>query len=180
MSDPTASRKVSERTIYTGRVVHLRVDTFETADGRRYDREIVVHRGAVVMVPVAEDGSVYLVRQLRVPAGRTLLELPAGTLEPGEDPLVCARRELQEEIGFQAGQIERLGGFFSAPGFCTEYLHIFVARDLAPSQLDGDEDETIEVVKLSPAAVRAAARRGEIEDAKTLAALFLYELANRP
>src|SRR6476619_2033559 len=121
-----ASARVESEMVYKGKRLSLRVDKITDATGRTYKREIIIHPGAVVMVPVDKEGNILLVRQWRRASNRILLELPAGTLEEGEEPAYTAGRELQEEIGFQAGKLTPLGGFFSAPGFCTEYLHLFL------------------------------------------------------
>ncbi len=170
--------RVSSQTIYEGRKLSLKVDTITLADGQSYKREIVVHPGAVVMVALDDDGNIYLVKQWRRAAGRVLLELPAGTLEKDEAPDITASRELQEEIGLKAGQIEPLGGFFSAPGFSTEYLHLYVARDLTESQLPADEHEEIEVLKVSLEEAMRLIEAGEIQDAKSVAGLCRYYIRN--
>src|SRR5688572_5602563 len=137
---------IGTQEIYEGRVINLRVDEIEIAPGQNVRREVVEHPGAVVILPVDGEGRILWVEQHRWPTGRKLLELPAGTIEEGEKAEVCARRELAEETGFAAAYWDRLGGFFSAPGFCTEYLHAFLARDLTPESADADEDEDIELV----------------------------------
>jgi ADP-ribose pyrophosphatase len=165
---------LSSRYVYRGRVVDLRLDEVRLAGGAVHRREIVEHRGAVCIVALDEQERVLLVRQHRAPAGRDLLELPAGTLEPGEQPEPCARRELAEETGYRPGQLERLFGFYSAPGFCTEYLHLFLATDLQAEQRPADEDELIAVERVPIRDAVAAAARGEYEDAKTLVGLLAY------
>lgn len=165
-------RTVSSRLIYEGRVVKLRVDTVELPGGRTSTREIVEHRGAVVIAALDGQGNVLLVRQYRSPVGQELLELPAGTLDPGEDPEPCASRELQEETGFRAERLERLGGFYSAPGFCTEYLHLFLATGLQPARLDADDDEDIQLVPTRLVEIPALIASGEIRDAKSVAGLL--------
>jgi ADP-ribose pyrophosphatase len=165
---------IGSQEIYRGRVVNLRVDEIEIASGVNVRREVVEHSGAVVVVPVDAQGNILWVRQYRYAAERELLELPAGTLERGEEPEACARRELVEEVGFAASTWKTLGGFFSAPGFCSEYLHAFLATDLTAEQAEGDEDEEIEVETLSLDESLARIDAGEIVDAKSLAALHLY------
>lgn len=164
---------IGSQEIYRGRVVTLRVDTIEVASGN-VRREVVEHPGAVVIVPVDSEGRILWVKQYRYAAGRELLELPAGTLEHDEDAEACARRELAEETGFAASAWKPVGGFFSAPGFCTEYLHAFIATDLTPESAEGDEDEEIEVVPLSLEESLARVDTGEIEDSKSIAGLLLY------
>ena len=172
-------RVVVSRRVYEGRVVSLRVDTLEVEGGHIVDREVVEHAGAVVMAALDHEGRVLLVKQYRHATGETLLELPAGTLEPGEDPKATATRELQEETGFYPGQIERVGGFYSAPGFCSEFLHLFVARDLRPQPLDRDLDEEIELVPTDLGLVRDLILSGEIKDAKSVAGLLTLLLLER-
>jgi ADP-ribose pyrophosphatase len=165
---------IGSREVFEGRVITVRVDDIEVNNGLNVRREVVVHPGAVVILAVDDQERILWERQYRYAAGRHLMELPAGTLEAGEDPESCARRELIEETGFAANEWRPLGGFFSAPGFCTEYLHCFLATSLTPEEADGDEDEDIEVVPLTLEESLAMIDRGEVEDAKSLAALHLY------
>jgi ADP-ribose pyrophosphatase len=162
--------------VFQGKAFAIRIDEIERSDGAVQHIEIVDHPGAVALVPVDNQGRVLFVRQYRHASGRTLLELPAGTLEPGEDPSACARRECQEEVGMAPGRLTRLGGFFMAPGYSTEYIHLFLAEDLIHSPLDPDADEDIQVVPLTPAEIDRVVAEGELEDAKSLAGL---ELARR-
>lgn len=168
-------RIVSSQSIYEGRVFDLRVDDIEFAPGHVLRRDVIVHPGAVVIIPVDNEGRILWVAQYRYAAGMTLLELPAGTLEDGENPEACARRELIEEVGFQAHAWQTLGGFYSAPGFCTEYLHAFAATELMEAYADGDEDEEIEVLPLTPEETLQRMDSGEIRDAKSLATFLLYQ-----
>jgi ADP-ribose pyrophosphatase len=163
-----------ETRFYAGKLFQVDVLDVRLPRGREAKREIVRHPGAVAMVVVDPEERVLLVRQYRAAAGRVLLEIPAGTREKDEDAEACARREVQEETGYAAGRVESLGGFFSAPGFCTEYLYCFLCTDLHESRLPGDEDEDIELVRLTLDEAWAAAASGEITDAKTLAGLALY------
>jgi ADP-ribose diphosphatase len=160
--------------IYQGRIVSLDVEQVRLPNGRESTREIVRHPGAVVLVVVDDQERLLLVRQYRRAADRDLLELPAGTRERGEDAAITAARELGEETGYRAGRIERLGGFFSAPGFCTEYLECYLCTDLRPGELHPEEDEDLQLERLSLDEAWAAAAAGEINDAKTLAGLLLY------
>jgi ADP-ribose pyrophosphatase len=168
----TPERTISSQRVYEGRVVNLRVDTVELPDGRTSQREIVEHRGAVVIVAVDHQGRVLLVRQFRKAVEQELLELPAGTLDPGEGAQACALRELQEETGFQAGKLESLGVFYSSPGFCTELLHLFLATELRPGHLSGDDDEDIEVIAVPLAHIPQLIASGEIKDAKSVVGLL--------
>jgi ADP-ribose pyrophosphatase len=149
--------------------------TVESWGGR--EREIVEHPGAVAIVAVDGDGCVTLVRQLREPARARLLELPAGTAEPGETPLETARRELREECGLTGGSWRELAAFWTTPGFCRERMHLFAAEGVAAGEADPAEDEELELVRWALAEIPV--RLGEIEDAKTLAGLLLY-LQTRP
>ena len=142
MPDP---RLISSETAYAGRLFNVSLDKIEMEGGVIAYRETIRHPGAVCMVPVTADGNLLLVTQYRHAAGRRLLELPAGTLEAGEEPLSAVSRELQEEVGQKPGKIESLGGFFVAPGYTTEYIHLFVCTELEPSRMDADDDEDIEI-----------------------------------
>lgn len=165
-------RTISSRRAYEGRTVNLRVDTVEMAGGRIAQREVVEHRGAVVIAAVDGQENVLLVKQYRRPADQELLELPAGTLDPGEDPRTCAIRELEEETGFKAAKMESLGGFYSSPGFCTEYLHLFLATELEPGPQAADDDEDIKVIRTPLARTPDLIARAEIRDSKSVAGIL--------
>ena len=176
-------RTLSSQELYAGRVLRLHADQVEMPDGSTAERLVVDHPGAIVIVPLDGHGNVLLVRQPRYAADRKeLLELPAGTREPNEEPKVTARRELREETGFDTRDLIPLGGFYSAPGFCSEYLHLFVARDLFASKAEPDEDEFLSLEPTSVDEVPNLIRSGEIEDAKSIAGLlrviFLEDLTN--
>ena len=161
-------RTVNSRRVFDGRLIAVRVDEVELADGRRTRREIVEHPGAVVIA--AWDGErLATVRQWRHPAGAELLELPAGTLDPGESPLTTAARELAEECGLAAGSWLEGPRFYSAPGFCTELLHSFVATDLVEAPSIADADEEFETGWLTLPEALAAIDEGRIMDAKSIA-----------
>ena len=166
-------RTVGRRDVYDGRVVQLHVDEVELADGKRTTREVAEHADAVVVLPIDESGRALLVRQYRYPIAQDLLEAPAGGIDPGEAPAEAAQRELQEEIGYRAGNLESLGGFWTAPGFCTEYMYAFLARDLSPSVLEADDDEAIVVEGHDLDTIRTMIRDGRIVDAKTIAAYWM-------
>ena len=165
---------LSSRRLYEGAVVRLRVDRVRMPSGREAVREVVEHSGAVTIVAVDREGHVLLVRQYRHPTGRSLLELPAGTLDRDEEPEACAARELAEETGFRAGRLQRLGGFFVSPGYCTEYIQVYLATDLEPGNAGGGDEEEMQVLALPLVEVLRLVEAGELEDAKSLAALFLY------
>ena len=172
MSKPH-EEKLSSRSVFEGRVVSLRVDEVRLPDGRSTVREVVDHRPAVVIVPLDERGRVLMVRQYRYAVGETLLEAPAGIVEEGEDPDETAQRELQEEVGRIAGDLRKLGEFWATPGFCNEMMHAYVARDLAHSALDADDDEDITVVPVPMTEALDMIASGKIRDAKTIAALLM-------
>jgi ADP-ribose pyrophosphatase len=157
----------SARRIYDGRLLGLTVEQWG-----EHEREVVEHPGAVAIVAVDADGCVTLVRQLREPARKRLLELPAGTSEPGEEPLATARRELREECGLSGGEWRLLAAFWTTPGFCRERMHVFAAEGVERGEAAPEPDEELEVVRWQLTEVEE--RLGEIEDAKTLAGLLLY------
>jgi ADP-ribose pyrophosphatase len=158
---------------YRGRAFTVRKDTLKLPDGRETVYDIIDHPGAVTIIPVDKAGNIYFVRQFRPATGEVLLELPAGTLEKGEDPLECAQREIQEETGFAATKFTSLGAVWLAPGYSTEYLHFFLATDLYPSRKEGDEDEFISVDVIPYLKALEMAKSGLIKDGKSLAGLFL-------
>ncbi len=172
-SSPALPSVVSSRVIYEGKIVKLRVDEIALPQGVTATREVVEHPGAVVMAAVDEAGEIYLVRQYRHAVRRDLLELPAGALEAGEEPLAAAQRELAEEVGLAAEEWTDLGCFYSSPGFANERLYAFLARDLTSVQSQPDFDEDLIVVKY---ALEDLLRHlAEITDAKTLATLLLVK-----
>lgn len=158
---------------YAGRAFDVRRDVVQAPDGQALHLDIVEHSGAVTILPLDEDGLVWFVRQYRHASGQMLLELPAGTLEPGEDPAACAAREIREETGMAAGRLEKLGSFFLAPGYSTEYMHVYLARQLTPDPLPGDADEFLSVEKISRQELAGMLARNEIQDAKSLAVICL-------
>jgi len=164
---------VATERIFRGRIVGLRVDTVQLPGGRVSQREIVEHSGSVAAVPLDVHSNILMVRQYRKPVEQELLEIPAGLLEPGEEPEAAARRELQEETGYTAQRIEPLVQFFTSPGFCDEEMHTFLAMDLVAGRPNPDEDEQIKLVPVPLADVPEMIRRGEIRDGKSIAALLL-------
>lgn len=164
---------IRSETLLKGRAFLIRRDTLKTPDGRETKFDIIEHGGSVILVPVDKDGNLLFVRQYRHAAGKDLLELPAGTLEDGEDPALCAAREIREETGFAADQIEKIGDFYLAPGYSTEFMHVFLARELKYDPLDADDDEFLSVETVSFTEAIQMAERGEMPDAKSLAALLL-------
>ncbi|QDS97911.1 NUDIX hydrolase [Adhaeretor mobilis] len=146
----------------------------------RVARQVVLHPGAAVILPILDDGRICLIRNLRVAVEKTLIELPAGTLDPGEAPLVTAQRELQEETGYTAAKWQELPGFFMSPGILNERMHVFVAEGLSAGDPAREAGEQIENLLLPAEEAIAMAQRGEIEDAKTLATLLMWNLSRTP
>ncbi|MGI8925223.1 MAG: NUDIX hydrolase [Tepidiformaceae bacterium] len=176
---PDVPRIISSETVYRGHLFNVEVDQLAMPNGVVARREILRHPGAVAMVALNGEGRVVLVTQYRHAAGARLLELPAGTLERGEDPLAAATRELQEEVGHRPGRVEALGGFYVAPGYTTEYIHLFVCTALEPARLPGDEDEDIEVETLTPEEALAAIDDGRICDGKSIIGILRWSRSKR-
>jgi len=159
--------------IYQGHAIALRVDNLRTPDGRTVKYDIIEHHGSVVLVPVDENGNIYFVRQYRHAAEQEILELPAGTLEPGEAPEFCAAREIREETGMEAANIHEIGRFYLAPGYSTEFMHVFLATGLKHNPLEADADEFLSLETIPTVEAFKQAESGQISDAKSLAALLL-------
>jgi ADP-ribose pyrophosphatase len=156
-----------------GRAFRIRRDFLLTPDGRETKFEIVEHGGSVVLLPIDAAGNLIFVRQYRHAARKDLLELPAGTRDGQEPYEACADRELREETGMQAGKLERVGEFYLAPGYSTEYMVVFLARDLSPNPLPSDADEFLELERIPVKDAVQMAEQGQVPDAKSLAALFM-------
>ena len=168
---------LSEKKLHTARVFTLHAETWRGPDGHEFHRQTIRHPGAVAILPFDAQGRLLLIRQFRPAVQEFLLEIPAGTLEKGEAPLGCAKRELIEETGFKAKTWKRLGEIYTAPGFCSEKIHIFEAHDLSPAFAEQDDDEHIDPpTALSMPLVRQAVKSGKICDAKTLSALLQHSL----
>lgn len=159
--------------IYPGRAFTIRRDTLRLPDGRETRLDVVEHIGSVVILPLDANGHILFVRQYRHATGLDLLELPAGTLDEGEAPEACALREVREETGMAAGRLEPMGEFYLAPGYSTEYMFAYLATDLHYDPLDADADEFLSVERVPKAEAMAMCERGEILDAKSLAAFLL-------
>lgn len=178
--DPLRETLVSSEVLRRSRILEFRVDTVEAADGHRSTRDIAAHPGAVCVVAVDDDDRVLFVRQWRHAIGGPLLEIPAGTLDRNpdgtiEDPDGAAARELEEETGTRAGSWRHLGAFYTAPGFTSERIHLYLATGLAPADseaLGPDEGERLELYRVPFAEALAMAERGDIRDAKSLVGIF--------
>ena len=166
---------LNSETVYYGKAFNVRRDQIHLPDGKDTLLDIVVHPGAVTLIPIDSQGNIYFVRQYRHAVGEELLELPAGTLNEGEKPQVCALHEVREETGMSAATIKLIGEFFLAPGYSTEQMYIYLATDLHPDPLPGDEDEFITVKAIPMSKVPEMISQGVIQDAKSLAALYLAQ-----
>jgi ADP-ribose diphosphatase len=159
--------------LYNGRIINLDIHEVLLPDGNHSKREVIKHPGAAAIVAVDPDGKILLVRQFRLAAGKVLREIPAGTLNADEPPADCAARELQEETGYKPGQLDELTGFFPAPGYTTEFIHVYLATKLVESRLKADSDEFIEMDRVTLAEAIDMIARGDIVDGKTIIGLML-------
>ena len=164
---------LNSETLMQGRAFKIRRDLLKTPDGRETKFDIIEHGGSVVIVPIDAEGNLLFVRQYRHAAGSDLLELPAGTRDGDEPFEECAAREIREETGMEAGSLQKAGDFYLAPGYSTEFMAVFVATDLKHNPLEADDDEFLSVEKIPVAEAIQRAERGEMPDAKSLAALLL-------
>lgn len=169
-----AEKTLSSKLVYDGRAVRLRVDTVRMPGGRKTTREIVEHGDCVAIIALDGEGNVLLVKQFRKAVDKELLEIPAGGIENGEKPEDCVRRELREETGFLPQKVERLGGFYSAPGYSTEYLYLYLASELVSSPLQAEDSEGIRVVRVPLGKILALITSGAICDAKSIAGLLTF------
>jgi len=167
-------KTLSSQLIYNGRAVKLRVDTVEKPSGRQTTREIVEHSDCVAIIAIDANDNVLLVNQFRKAVGKELLEIPAGGIEPDEDPAATVRRELREEAGYLPKKVEKLGGFYSTPGYCTEYLYLYLATDLIPSQLHAEDTENIRLIRMPISQISSLITSGSICDAKSIAGLLTF------
>lgn len=168
-------KTISTQPIYDGRIIKVQVDEVLLPNGNTAKREIVKHQGAVAVIPLTKDGKLVVVRQFRKPLEKAIVEIPAGKLERGEDPLACAKRELEEETGYTARHYEKLSSFYTSPGFADELLHVYVATGLTKGESRPDEDEFVDMIELTLDEAHELHRTGEICDAKTIVALFAWE-----
>ncbi len=164
------------KTVYKGRIVHLCLETVTLPNGHTVDLEVIHHPGAAAVVPVKEDGAVILIRQYRHAVGGYIYEIPAGKLHPGEDPLLCARRELEEEIGYRAASFELLASLLTTPGFTDEVIHIYKGTGLTPGKQDLGHDEVLEVLEVPLEQAIRMVLDGTIRDGKSIVGLQLVYL----
>lgn len=167
---------IFSRRIYQGKILNLRVDTVKLPNGHEATREVVEHSGAVAIVALTEQDEVILVRQYRHAVGKVMLEIPAGKLEPGEQPEKCAHRELSEETGYHAKDLQLLFRFFSTPGFANEEMYLYLARGLTCHNQHTDDDESIEIMRIPLKEVIKMIKTGEIFDAKTIIGILAINI----
>ena len=167
-------KTLSSKVIFQGRAVRLRVDTVLTADGRQSTREIVEHADCVAVIAVDADDNILLVKQFRKPVEKELLEIPAGGIDDGEDAEAAVIREMREETGLRPQKVEPLGGFYSAPGYATEYLYLYLVTDLVPDQLHAEDTEGIEVIRVPITQIPELVTSGRIHDSKSIAGLLAF------
>lgn len=165
---------LSSQQIYSGRILKLRVDNVRLSNDCQSKREIIEHKDCVAIVAIDNHHNVLLVKQFRKPVEKELLEIPAGCIEEGEKADSAVHREMREETGYRPQRIERLGGFYSTPGFCTEYLHLYLACDLISDKLHAEDTDDIELVSVPLDQVAGLISSGTICDAKSIAGLLLY------
>lgn len=168
-------KTVSKERVFNGSVIDVYALKVKLPDGKEARRDLVEHPGASVIIPISKDGELYMVRQYRKPIERTTLELPAGKLDKGEGPKVCAERELKEETGLTAGELRHLISINSTPGFCNEVLHMYVAKDLREGESCADEDEFISAEKIPVRELVQKILNHEITDAKSIIGILLAE-----
>lgn len=167
-------KSITTSYIYRGAILNLRADTIEAGEGKIATREVVEHVDSVGIIAIDKHQNLLLVNQFRYPTEENLWEIPAGCIEPGENPECTAKRELREETGFEPGYLEKLGGFFLAPGYADEYMHVYLARELKYSPLIAEDTEAIELATKTMAEIREMIQANQIKDCKTVAALFLF------
>ena len=165
---------LSSRIIYEGAILKLRLDDVMLPDGKQTRREVVEHSDAVAIVAVDSEENILLVKQFRKPVEEELLEVPAGCVDPGEEPAATVSREMREETGYRPNKIKKLGGFYSSSGFCTEYMHVYLATDLVEDSLHAEDTDDIEVIRVPLDNIEGLIDSGALRDAKSIAGLLLY------
>lgn len=165
---------ISSRSVYKGKILDLKVDDVKLSDGQIAKREIIEHVPCVTIVPVCDNGNILLIKQFRKAAEKELIEVPAGCIEKGETAEETVVRELQEEAGYKPANLTKIGGFYSSPGYCTEYLHAFIAQNLTKSRLHAEDTDSIEVIEVPLTEALEMIDSGIICDGKTIVSLLLY------
>jgi ADP-ribose pyrophosphatase len=167
-------KSISSQTIYEGKIVRLQLDEVELPNGKKATRELVKHPGAVAILPLTDDGRMIVVEQYRKPLERSIVEIPAGKLEPNENPDLCAQRELKEETGFVASKMSHLSSFYTSPGFADELLHLYIAEGLTAGESTPDEDEFLDYRAITLEEAYQMIQSEEIRDAKTIMAIYAW------
>lgn len=167
-------KTLSSKIVFDGRAVKLRIDTIQMPDGRLTTREIIEHGACIAVIPIDEKNNILLVSQYREAVEKELLEIVAGGIDAGEDVETAVKREMQEETGYLPQKLESLGGYYLAPGYSTEYLHLYLASDLAPSRLLAEDTEGINVVRVQLSEIRKLLTSGKITDGKSIAGLYMF------
>jgi ADP-ribose pyrophosphatase len=172
--DKFEEKTLSSQTIYEGKIISLRLEEVELPDGNRAKRELVQHPGAVALIPITNEGKIILVKQYRKSLNRSLIEIPAGRIEVGEDPKITALRELEEETGYGAREVTYIQSFATSPGFADEIIHLYLAENLyeIENPAAGDEDEFIELLEATIDEAEQMVAAGDIYDAKTAFAVI--------
>ena len=169
-----AEKTLSSKTVFQGRALKMRVDTVVTQDGRQSTREVVERSDCIAVVAADKDGNILLEKQYRQAVGKELLEIPAGGIDEGEDPETAAVREMREETGFRPRKVRKLTGFYSSPGYTTEYLYLYLATDLVRDPLSAEDSAGIEVMWVPMAQIEEMIAAGKIQDSKSIAGLLFY------
>lgn len=172
-SKELSEKKISSREIFSGEILKLHLDRVKLPNGKIATREKVSHPGAVGIIPVNENGSIFVVKQFRYPIKKTLIEIPAGKIDKGETPDECARRELEEETGAVGGKLIHLISFYSSPGFCDEIMHLYVALEFKKRDNNLDEDEFLQIIDLRMEDALSYIKSGKIKDAKSIIGILL-------
>lgn len=173
-------KTLSSRKIFSGHVISLKSDKVKIGKSRISTREVVLHNGAVAILPVLKNDKLVLVKQFRYAVGKTTLEIPAGTLKKNENPLFCAKRELKEETGYTSGKIRKILSFYTTPGFSNEILHIYLAEDLKAGKKELEWDENVKTEYVSLTKALKMIKCGLVRDGKTIIAILMYEMMKVP
>lgn len=179
LHDHLYEKTIAKKTIYEGKIIDLVVEDVELPNGKTSKRELIKHPGAVCVIAVTEEKKILLIKQYRKALERVIVELPAGKLEKGEDPSACAIRELEEETGYVAEDVEHVISFYTSPGFANELVHVYYTNELKKGKIQRDEDEFLEVLEVTLDEAREMVKTGEIYDAKTAYAILYLELCQK-